>query len=81
MAKTLVVICSPKMRNFMWRVFRNCIPAPKNLRSKHVEVQLLCPVCNSGRENLDHVLFSCPYSQRNWDIARLNFQHLEDITP
>lgn len=30
---------------------------------------------------MDHFLFSCLYSQHCWTIARLNFPHLEEISP
>lgn len=66
-----------KVKNFIWRTIQNCIPTLENLRRKHVEVYPICSVCNSDIETLDHILFSCAYARKCWDLSHLD--HRDDI--
>ena len=44
-----------KMKKFIWRTFQICLPSLYNLIRKHVEVYLICLVCNSTLESSKHV--------------------------
>nr|DAD30368.1 TPA_asm: hypothetical protein HUJ06_009219 [Nelumbo nucifera] len=50
----------PKVKSFVWRVCRECLP--------HIS----CHLCNTNVENLSHVLLSCPYAQACWSKASIN---------
>ncbi|XP_062112948.1 uncharacterized protein LOC133824099 [Humulus lupulus] len=36
------------------------------LQMKHVAVNVLCPLCNTDRESICHVLVSCSFAQACW---------------
>lgn len=57
----------PKIKNFMWRTLRNCVPTLCNLREKWVNVDLTYHVCRMAVESLEHLLFTCPFAQRCWE--------------
>lgn len=61
----------PKMKNFMWRVLNDCIPTLGNLRRKHVNVHPICKICKLSEETIDHILISCPFASRCWEISNL----------
>lgn len=63
---------APKVKNFMWRALRNCLPTLVNLRQKNVEVYPICPVCHCSLETEEHVLVYCSFAQRCWEIAKLD---------
>ncbi|GJY38322.1 retrovirus-related pol polyprotein from transposon TNT 1-94 [Tanacetum coccineum] len=49
-----------KVNIFLWRAFRNRLPTRLNLSNKSIETEsLLCPVCSSFSETVDHILASC----------------------
>jgi len=55
---------------FTWRAILNRLPIRINLAKRGVMVSSdLCPFCNSLRETESHVLLSCTFSQRVWDMC------------
>lgn len=60
------------MKNFLWRVLHDCIPTLDNLRKKFVDVHPICKVCKLSVETLDHILVSCPFARRCWEISDLH---------
>lgn len=63
---------APKVKNFLWRALRNCLPTLVNLRQKNVEVYPICPICQESPETVDHALVYCKFAQRCWEIINLN---------
>lgn len=61
----------PKVKKFMWRAIQDNLPTLCNLQERHVDVASLCPVCKQAEENLEHLLYSCPFTQRCWEELRL----------
>uniref|UniRef100_A0A803NFH1 Reverse transcriptase domain-containing protein n=1 Tax=Cannabis sativa TaxID=3483 RepID=A0A803NFH1_CANSA len=57
----------PKMKNLVWRACMDCLPTTVQLRSKHVEVSTLCPVCSSAEETIFHALVECPTAAICWE--------------
>lgn len=53
----------PKIKNLMWRAATGCLPTKVQLRSKHVNVCHLCPMCNSEPETICHALLYCSFSK------------------
>ena len=61
-----------KMRNFLWRCARECIPTRYALSSKRVFVADSCPLCHSYSESISHILFECPVAVDCWSFIGLN---------
>lgn len=59
----------PKVKDFLWRVCRDCLPHKVNLRSKHIVVDTICPRCDNNLENSWHIFVSCPFSKEVWRCA------------
>lgn len=62
----------PKVKKFVWRLLHNCIPTLDNLR-KFVDVDPMCPVCKSNFESVEHLIWSCPFSQSCWALSNIPF--------
>lgn len=59
-----------KVKVFLWKACRECLPMRQNLRSKQVLCPLDCVVCESQIENCWHSFISCPSSQACWQQIR-----------
>ncbi|KAF4395739.1 hypothetical protein G4B88_013513 [Cannabis sativa] len=57
-----------KVKNLMWRAGMNFLPTMVQLRSKHVNVSSLCPVCQIEDETILHRLVSCPEATLSQDL-------------
>ena len=53
-----------KVRNFLWRACRNCLPTKVALRSRYVDVFKACPVYNTGTKDSYHALVKCSFAKR-----------------
>lgn len=53
----------PKVRIFMWKALRNWIACRANLVKRKCSSNLLCPMCESAEETIEHLLFHCPWSK------------------
>ena len=49
-----------KIRNFLWRSCRNSLPTKDNLMQRKVIPENQCEQCKSYKEDVLHVLYSCP---------------------
>ena len=49
-----------KIRNFLWRSCRNSLPTKDNLMQRKVIPENQCEQCKSHKEDILHVLYSCP---------------------
>ena len=47
----------PKVKNFLWRVCRNCLPTRVRLQSKGVQCPAQCAVCEESDEDSSHLFF------------------------
>lgn len=55
-----------KVKHFIWRAVRDCLPTKEMLISRRVEVDGRCPVCNTAAETAVHVLVTCPIAALCW---------------
>ncbi|KAM6547674.1 hypothetical protein CsatB_019350 [Cannabis sativa] len=60
---------SAKVQHMLWRVISGCLPTKIQLSSKHVHVDLTCPMCNLEPETISHVLFSCSFALSCWNLS------------
>jgi hypothetical protein len=48
---------SPKIKNFLWHICRNCLPTRLRLLAKGVDCPNICVVCNDHDEDGKHLFF------------------------
>lgn len=58
-----------KVKIFMWRALSDCLPTKDQLRLRKVNVDPMCPVCNSEPETVIHSLITCPYAKCCWEAT------------
>ncbi|KAL6285845.1 hypothetical protein ACE6H2_010235 [Prunus campanulata] len=56
----------PKLKNFMWRMFRGCLPIKDALFRRHLGVAPLCPLCNNEPKTKEHMFLLCGWVQYVW---------------
>lgn len=61
----------PKIKIFLWRVARNCIPCRKNLQARRMSVPICCVLRGSVIENTWHIFIDCLYAHNCWTIANM----------
>ncbi|XP_062099843.1 uncharacterized protein LOC133805695 [Humulus lupulus] len=61
----------PKDKNILWRATVGCLPTSMQLHSRHVDVPLLCFVCNSRMESILHALVTCNFARGCWARAKV----------
>ena len=54
--------------NLIWRAVTDCFLTKTQLRSKHVQIDNKCPVCDNGVESIFHALVGCDVAARCWNI-------------
>ncbi|XP_074339883.1 uncharacterized protein LOC141677734 [Apium graveolens] len=69
--KDLLRLKAPaKALNLVWRALANCLPIMTQLQTKHVPVQVWCPVCNEEPETIPHNLVTCTFASQCWMVLR-----------
>ncbi|XP_060960764.1 uncharacterized protein LOC133031301 [Cannabis sativa] len=64
---TLWKLCiPPKVKDLLWRAATNCLPTKSRLRSRHVPVDTICPVCKVTDETIYHCLVDCSFAKACW---------------
>ncbi|KAM6588282.1 hypothetical protein CsatA_010887 [Cannabis sativa] len=56
-----------KIQNLVWRACTSCLPTLVQLRTKHVAVSTLCPLCQEQDESILHILVTCRVTRKCWD--------------
>lgn len=59
----------PKIKMFFWRVLSGAVAVADRLNSRGLNVPITCQICNSGIENINHVLFQCPAALALWVLG------------
>jgi ribonuclease HI len=65
-----------RVKLFMWRVLRGCLPVKERLVCKRVNCDNKCPCCDQQCENEWHCFFGCSAAQEVWIEAGL-WEHIE----
>jgi ribonuclease HI len=63
----------PKVKHLLWRMCRGCLPTRVRLQDKGVSCPTQCASCDSNFEDLNHLLFECPFSIQVWQSAGIWF--------
>lgn len=56
----------PKVKDLSWKAAANCLPTKTQLRSRHVNVDAICPMCQSHRETIPHFIVDCSFIRSCW---------------
>jgi hypothetical protein len=60
-----------KMKVFLWRMARGCLPTRQRLQQKGVNCSDRCVFCQSNFENDWHIFFGCEKAKEIWEEAGL----------
>uniref|UniRef100_A0A803QMW8 RNase H type-1 domain-containing protein n=1 Tax=Cannabis sativa TaxID=3483 RepID=A0A803QMW8_CANSA len=63
-----------KAKHMLWRALSGCLPTKVQLDTKHVNVDLTCPLCHVDIETISHVLMHCDFAKSCWNISAIDFQ-------
>lgn len=66
----------PKVKVFLWRCCRDCLPTRVRLQRRGVPCRSLCVCCDRDMETCWHALITCPKAQECWRGVQL-WHHLE----
>lgn len=61
----------PKVRHFLWRALRGCLPTRQRLILKGVQCPYDCCHCSNHLENEWHIFVACDKAQEFWQCANL----------
>lgn len=57
-----------KIKLFLCKILRNCLPSRERLSTKGVQCPILCLLCNSNPESTRHVFFGCTHAREVWSF-------------
>lgn len=58
-----------KVKIFMWRALKECLPTKDNLNSRRINVSPYCLVCSMKKETIRHFLVGCSVAEKTWCLA------------
>uniref|UniRef100_A0A803PCK9 Reverse transcriptase domain-containing protein n=1 Tax=Cannabis sativa TaxID=3483 RepID=A0A803PCK9_CANSA len=58
-----------KVLHFLWKACSGSLPTKVQLSTKHVNVDLICPLCNVFYETIFHVLVGCRFAEACWNLS------------
>lgn len=56
-----------KIKHFLWKALAGAVAVMDRLRSRGIQVDPTCRVCNRERETICHLLFMCPMAKDVWE--------------
>ena len=59
----------PKLRHFLWKALAGALAVADRLRTRGLQIDPICKVCQSAPETICHVLFNCPTAQEVWRLS------------
>uniref|UniRef100_A0A803QEJ8 Reverse transcriptase zinc-binding domain-containing protein n=1 Tax=Cannabis sativa TaxID=3483 RepID=A0A803QEJ8_CANSA len=62
-----------KVHHLVWRAMAGCLPTKVQLTTKHVHVDLTCPLCNVEVESISHVLLHCGFARSCRNISMVGY--------
>ncbi|KAF4402259.1 hypothetical protein G4B88_017771 [Cannabis sativa] len=68
---------TPKMKNFIWKVFNHWIPTKMQLRKRGMSLLANCDRCLQQEEDIPHALWGCPKVQKIW--KQLGYSKFTDL--
>ncbi|XP_020592251.1 uncharacterized protein LOC110032829 [Phalaenopsis equestris] len=70
---------TPSMSFFCWTLWKSLFPTDDILKMKGLKGPSCCQLCSKAEESLDHLFFSCSFSQGVWSgiLKQLNIDTLK----
>lgn len=59
----------PKLRHFLWKALAGALAVADRLRTRGLQIDPICKVCQSAPETICHVLFNCRTAQETWRLS------------
>jgi len=59
----------PKIKVFLWQLCHKALPSRGTLLRRGIQLDPLCPACNTEIEDTDHIFIHCPMAQKVWEMA------------
>ncbi|XP_009139680.2 uncharacterized protein LOC103863679 [Brassica rapa] len=59
----------PKLRHFLWKALAGALAVADRFRTRGLQIDPICKVCQSAPETICHVLFNCPTAQEVWRLS------------
>ncbi|XP_020679264.2 uncharacterized protein LOC110097315 [Dendrobium catenatum] len=75
---------NPRVHTFIWRAFNNAIPTFHFLKHRKLKDNDLCPRCNAGKEDLEHIIGGCLKIKevitiiKSWGFVLPDFNNIQD---
>lgn len=70
----------PNVKNFMRQAVQNCLPTLRNLRDRHVNVDILCLIYKTGEENHAYIFFNYLFARKCWETTQMFVQVSDAFT-
>ncbi|XP_019198405.1 PREDICTED: uncharacterized protein LOC109192286 [Ipomoea nil] len=58
-----------KVKVFAWQACSGCLPTADHLRSRRVDCQYCCSMCQSEEETTSHLFINCSFAKECWDLS------------
>lgn len=71
MANIWNIKTSEKIKHFIWKSLQKALPVGEQFAIWNIPISPLCKRCNA-EESILHLLFTCPYARRVWELAPLS---------
>lgn len=68
-----------KVKHRIWRACTNSLPTQKSPQSWHIEVDLICNICNQETETVVHAMWLCPTDRNVWAMVGGKFKSGQQI--
>ncbi|KAK5787201.1 hypothetical protein PVK06_041854 [Gossypium arboreum] len=63
----------PKIKIFVRNACCNAIASTENLAKRHMVENSNCPMCEEGKQTIEHILLFCPPAQATWRASMFNY--------
>lgn len=64
---------SPKIKHFLWKASNGALPVGSVLQSRGLAMDVVCKKCGTIESEL-HVLLTCPFASKVWDLVPCLFK-------
>ncbi|CAL9013279.1 unnamed protein product [Prunus brigantina] len=65
---------TPKIKNFLWRAVKGCLPTRSLLFRRHLGLSPMCQICETELETIEHLLLSCKWTSSVWFGSVLSYR-------
>ncbi|XP_057811731.1 uncharacterized protein LOC131025968 [Salvia miltiorrhiza] len=69
----------PKVRHFMWKCLAGALPSAMGLRSRGVDIDLVCRRCGEHEEKVEHALRDCKWIEMLWAVSPIRLSPMQTV--